>query len=188
MSLMVAISGPPSSGKTTSLERLKAEFGKRALFVPEVPRFLMKHMNLRPDFVDPVANARFQRSVFDTQRVLEDAAHKQKITDGAEIVITDRATVDIAVYMAEGADEFERVCGIPLHAEFERYRRMIYLAPVPPSLYVNDAERKESHDHALRLGEALHRVLAKHPDLKIVEGTDWDVRYSLIRQHILELL
>jgi len=142
----VVLTGGPGSGKTTLLEALAAAGHATS---PEAGRAIIR----RQQAIDGEALPWKDRALFAElmlDRELEAHARAES-ADGP--VFFDRGVPDVVGYLS--------LCGLPVPAHMERaaqdirYDRRVFIAPVWPEIFGQDAERKQDLDEARRTFDAM---------------------------------
>lgn len=142
----IVLTGGPGSGKTTLLEAL-ATAGHATS--PEAGRAIIR----RQQAIDGEALPWKDRALFAElmlDRELEAHARAES-ADGP--VFFDRGVPDVVGYLT--------LCGLPVPAHMERaaqdirYDRRVFIAPVWPEIFGQDAERKQDLDEARRTFDAM---------------------------------
>lgn len=142
----IVLTGGPGSGKTTLLEAL-ATAGHATS--PEAGRTIIR----RQQAIDGEALPWKDRALFAElmlDRELEAHARAES-ADGP--VFFDRGVPDLVGYLT--------LCGLPVPAHMERaaqdirYDRRVFIAPVWPEIFGQDAERKQDLDEARRTFDAM---------------------------------
>lgn len=142
----IVLTGGPGSGKTTLLEALAAAGHATS---PEAGRAIIR----RQQAIDGEALPWKDRTLFAElmlDRELEAHARAES-ADGP--VFFDRGVPDVVGYLS--------LCGLPVPAHMERaaqdirYERRVFIAPVWPEIFGQDAERKQDLDEARRTFDAM---------------------------------
>ena len=142
----IVLTGGPGSGKTTLLEALAAAGHATS---PEAGRAIIR----RQQAIDGEALPWKDRALFAElmlDRELEVHARAES-ADGP--VFFDRGVPDVVGYLS--------LCGLPVPAHMERaaqdirYDRRVFIAPVWPEIFGQDAERKQDLDEARRTFDAM---------------------------------
>lgn len=142
----IVLTGGPGSGKTTLLEALAAAGHATS---PEAGRATIR----RQQAIDGEALPWKDRALFAElmlDRELEAHARAES-ADGS--VFFDRGVPDVVGYLT--------LCGLPVPAHMERaaqdirYDRRVFIAPVWPEIFGQDAERKQDMDEARRTFDAM---------------------------------
>lgn len=142
----IVLTGGPGSGKTTLLEAL-ATAGHATS--PEAGRATIR----RQQAIDGEALPWKDRALFAElmlDRELEAHARAES-ADGS--VFFDRGVPDVVGYLS--------LCGLPVPAHMERaaqdirYDRRVFIAPVWPEIFGQDAEHKQDLDEARRTFDAM---------------------------------
>ncbi|MGX5636098.1 AAA family ATPase [Brevundimonas diminuta ATCC 11568] len=167
----IVLTGGPGSGKTTLLEAL-ATAGHATS--PEAGRAIIR----RQQAIDGEALPWKDRALFAElmlDRELEAHARAES-ADGP--VFFDRGVPDVVGYLT--------LCGLPVPAHMERaaqdirYDRRVFIAPVWPEIFGQDAERKQDLDEARRTFDAMAETyprfgyeLIELPRAPVVERLDF---------------
>ena len=142
----IVLTGGPGSGKTTLLEAL-ATAGHATS--PEAGRTIIR----RQQAIDGEALPWKDRALF-AELMLDRELEAHARTEGADgPVFFDRGVPDVVGYLT--------LCGLPVPAHMERaaqdirYDRRVFIAPVWPEIFGQDAERKQDLDEARRTFDAM---------------------------------
>ena len=142
----IVLTGGPGSGKTTLLEAL-ATAGHATS--PEAGRAVIR----RQQAIDGEALPWKDRTLF-AELMLDRELEAHARTEGADgPVFFDRGVPDVIGYLT--------LCGLPVPAHMERaaqdirYERRVFIAPVWPEIFGQDAERKQDLDEARRTFDAM---------------------------------
>ena len=142
----IVLTGGPGSGKTTLLEAL-ATAGHATS--PEAGRAIIR----RQQAIDGEALPWKDRALF-AELMLDRELEAHARTVGADgPVFFDRGVPDVVGYLT--------LCGLPVPAHMERaaqdirYDRRVFIAPVWPEIFGQDAERKQDLDEARRTFDAM---------------------------------
>lgn len=142
----IVLTGGPGSGKTTLLEAL-ATAGHATS--PEAGRAVIR----RQQAIDGEALPWKDRALF-AELMLDRELEAHARTEGADgPVFFDRGVPDVVGYLT--------LCGLPVPAHMERaaqdirYDRRVFIAPVWPEIFGQDAERKQDLDEARRTFDAM---------------------------------
>nr|WP_313039503.1 AAA family ATPase [Brevundimonas diminuta] len=142
----IVLTGGPGSGKTTLLEAL-ATAGHA--ISPEAGRAIIRRQQaINGEALPWKDRALFAELMLD--RELEAHARAES-ADGP--VFFDRGVPDVVGYLT--------LCGLPVPAHVERaaqdirYDRRVFIAPVWPEIFGQDAERKQDLDEARRTFDAM---------------------------------
>ncbi|MFB7882473.1 AAA family ATPase [Brevundimonas diminuta] len=142
----IVLTGGPGSGKTTLLEAL-ATAGHA--ISPEAGRAIIRRQQaINGEALPWKDRALFAELMLD--RELEAHARAES-ADGP--VFFDRGVPDVVGYLT--------LCGLPVPAHAERaaqdirYDRRVFIAPVWPEIFGQDAERKQDLDEARRTFDAM---------------------------------
>jgi len=167
----IVLTGGPGSGKTTLLEALAAAGHVTS---PEAGRAIIR----RQQAIDGEALPWKDRALFAElmlDRELEAHARAES-ADGP--VFFDRGVPDVVGYLT--------LCGLPVPAHMERaaqdirYDRRVFIAPVWPEIFGQDAERKQDLDEARRTFDAMAETyprfgyeLIELPQASVAERLDF---------------
>lgn len=142
----IVLTGGPGSGKTSLLEAL-ATTGHATS--PEAGRAIIR----RQQAIDGEALPWKDRALF-AELMLDRELEAHTGAEGAAgSVFFDRGVPDVVGYLT--------LCGLPVPAHVERaaqdirYDRRVFIAPVWPEIFGQDAERKQNLDEARRTFEAM---------------------------------
>ena len=142
----IVLTGGPGSGKTTLLEALAAAGHATS---PEAGRAIIR----RQQAIDGEALPWKDRALF-AELMLDRELEAHARTEGADgPVFFDRGVPDVIGYLT--------LCGLPVPAHMERaaqdirYDRRVFIAPVWPEIFGQDAERKQDLDEARRTFDAM---------------------------------
>ena len=142
----IVLTGGPGSGKTTLLEAL-ATAGHATS--PEAGRAIIR----RQQAIDGEALPWKDRALF-AELMLDRELEAHARTESADgPVFFDRGVPDVVGYLT--------LCGLPVPAHVERaaqdirYDRRVFIAPVWPEIFGQDAERKQDLDEARRTFDAM---------------------------------
>lgn len=142
----IVLTGGPGSGKTSLLEALSAAGHATS---PEAGRAIIR----RQQAIDGEALPWKDRALF-AELMLDRELEAHTGAEGAAgSVFFDRGVPDVVGYLT--------LCGLPVPAHVERaaqdirYDRRVFIAPVWPEIFGQDAERKQNLDEARRTFEAM---------------------------------
>lgn len=145
----IIVTGGPGSGKTSLIEALAAAGHATS---PEAGRAVIR----RQQAIDGQALPWRDRALFAElmlDRELEAHARAENATGP---VFFDRGVPDVVGYLA--------LCGLPVPPHVERaarevrYDRRVFIAPVWPEIFAQDAERRQDLDEAQRTFDAMAAV------------------------------
>ncbi|HIE29367.1 TPA: hypothetical protein EYP66_19015 [Candidatus Poribacteria bacterium] len=174
----IVLTGGPCAGKTTTLNKLRCEFGARIVVVPETATML-----LSSGFPVPGEDIRwslewqneFQSAIFSVQKSMENIYTLLAQEKGASLVICDRGLLDGAAYTQGGLKAFCRIHNVDLAAVLARYKAVIHLESLAvgrPELYskASNEKRMESLEEAQKLEFAIRMVWNKHPNYHLINS------------------
>lgn len=145
----IVLTGGPGSGKTTLLEALAAAGHATS---PEAGRAIIR----RQQTIEGEALPWKDRALF-AELMLDRELEAHARTESADRpVFFDRGVPDVVGYLT--------LCGLPVPAHMERaaqdirYDRRVFIAPVWPEIFGQDAERKQDLDEARRTFDAMAAV------------------------------
>lgn len=145
----VIVTGGPGSGKTTLIEALAA-MGRQVQ--PEAGRAVIR----RQQIIDGQALPWRDRALFAELMLDRDLEAHGMSAAAPEIVFHDRGLPDLIGYL--------ELCGMPSPDHFlkaareRRYARRVFIAPVWPEIFGQDAERRQDLEEARRTHEAMRDV------------------------------
>ncbi|MCZ4109342.1 AAA family ATPase [Brevundimonas diminuta] len=142
----IVLTGGPGSGKTTLLEAL-ATAGHATS--PEAGRAIIR----RQQAINGEALPWKDRALFAELMLDRELEAHARAEGAAGPVFFDRGVPDVVGYLT--------LCGLPVPAHVERaaqdirYDRRVFIAPVWPEIFGQDAERKQDLDEARRTFDAM---------------------------------
>lgn len=142
----IVLTGGPGSGKTTLLEALSAAGHATS---PEAGRAIIR----RQQAIDGAALPWKDRALFAELMLDRELGAHARAEGAAGPVFFDRGVPDVVGYLT--------LCGLPVPAHMERaaqdirYDRRVFIAPVWPEIFGQDAERKQDLNEARRTFEAM---------------------------------
>lgn len=159
MSKRIVITGGPSAGKTTLLQLLASEYGRRVNIAPEAASILFRGGLPRPITLEDRIHT--QRSIYALQRELE----AQALEKNPEApLFCDRGSLDGNAYWhSANIKEFCFAMGSSLDRELSRYHAVIHLetALEGKGYTINDV-RNESPQEARRLDMKIGETWSLH--------------------------
>lgn len=192
--LIIALSGGPSSGKSTSISRIKEEItmklGMNCLICPETATELIVN-GIIPGGRIPLDD--FQEIMLIKQLEKENLYIKvaeKFFGPDKTVMICDRGILDQLAYIEK--DEFDKILakhGMTLADVINRYDMVIHLvtAAKGTDCYTteNNAARKETAEEAIALDDRTLAGNTFHPHLKVVDNsTDFEQKI----QRVLEII
>jgi predicted ATPase len=142
----IVLTGGPGSGKTTLLKAL-AMAGHATS--PEAGRAIIR----RQQAIDGEALPWKDRALFAELMLDRELEAHARAEGAAGPFFFDRGVPDVVGYLT--------LCGLPVPAHMERaaqdirYDRRVFIAPVWPEIFGQDAERKQDLDEARRTFDAM---------------------------------
>lgn len=168
------LTGPPGSGKSAVIEKLKEE---EICCVDEYAREIISEQRS----INGKGLYDHDPELF-KELMLSRAIHDYKKSVDTEITIFDRGIPDILAY----TDCFNLIAGAELKAaEAYKYNPLVFFAPSWKEIYTNDQERQISFEEAKLFGDNLIKIYAKlgYELLALPNGTI-EERVSLIKNHL----
>ena len=171
---IVAITGGPCAGKTSSMEALRAHLeacGIQAVFVPEAATDLILE-GVAPWTCESMLE--FQTAVIARQLVRESEAITEARRRGADFVVCDRGICDSRAYLSR--EDYAcalAVNGISEEEALARYDVVFHLDSIAkdfPNAYTqgNNAARFENAEEAVLADGRTRRAWEKHTRLRII--------------------
>lgn len=174
----IVITGGPCSGKSSTIEAIKAEFGNQIVIVPEAATILLsngfpvpgKDVEWSLEWQDA-----FQAAVVKLQQSMERSHKLIAKNRNAKLLICDRGIMDGAAYTPGGTKEFALRYAVDEKTAISNYLAVIHLeslAIAQPHLYGqgNNPNRFESLEEAQSLEQRTRDSWSKHPNQIILEN------------------
>ncbi|WP_292035112.1 MULTISPECIES: AAA family ATPase [unclassified Brevundimonas] len=145
----IVVTGGPGSGKTSLIEALAAAGHATS---PEAGRAVIR----RQQAIDGQALPWRDRALFAELMLDRELEAHARAEDATDQVFFDRGVPDVVGYLA--------LCGLPVPPHVERaarevrYDRRVFIAPVWPEIFAQDAERRQDLDEAQRTFDAMAAV------------------------------
>lgn len=162
----IVFTGGPSGGKTSIIEILQRDFGRRVAVVPEAATIL--YLGGFPRLSHPEARRCVQRAVYFVQRELE---AQTAATARAEVLLCDRGTMDGPAYWPGDGSGFWKAVATTPGREAARYDLAFHLRTPQGSGYRLAGTRNETPRQALRIDARIERAWAGHPRRFVIENT-----------------
>lgn len=183
---VVVLTGAPCSGKSTTIEHLK-HARPNIQTQPELASLLIHSCGFTPKREDCVGL--FEKTLYSWQIATEDFSKTIARLDRRDALIFDRGCLDPAAFLPGGADQFFRLVRTNESRVYNRYDRVIQLAPVSEALYAdkcrNNPARVHSFEEALESDQKLTAVWSNHPGYVYVpDALTWDEKLALIMAEI----
>ena len=168
----VVLTGGPCAGKTTTLNKLRCQFGARIVIVPESATILLSSGFPVPgeDIKwSPEWKTEFQAAIFSVQKSMENVYTLLAQEKGASLVICDRGLLDGAAYTQGGLKAFCQIHNVDLATILARYEAVIHLESLAvsrPELYgkTSNEKRMESLEEARKIEFAIRMIWSNHPN------------------------
>ncbi|WP_133770562.1 AAA family ATPase [Enterovirga rhinocerotis] len=170
-SRFVVLTGGPGSGKTTLIDRLAA---RGHVTMPEAGRAIIRDQMAIGGQALPWAD----RALFAEAMLAFEMRSHRAAEDLAGPVLFDRGVPDVIGYL--------RLCGLPVPPHMEeaarrfRYGQPVFVAPPWREIFVQDGERRQDFDEAVRTFEAMLKVyrdcgydLVELPCASVAERADF---------------
>jgi predicted ATPase len=165
----IVLTGGPGAGKTAILEIVRKAFCEHVAIVPESASILFRGGFPRERSDD--AECAAQRAIFHVQIELE-RLYASKASQGVELVLCDRGTVDSLAYWPRSADEFWKDLGTTAREQLARYDVVIHLEPPTDGHgYHRDAVRIESAKESAAIDARIVAAWSAHPRRYSVPST-----------------
>lgn len=179
----IVLTGGPCAGKTTTNERIEEFFTKMGFVVFTLPEAATLFIKAGANFLTHDRNLYFEihKSMMTFLLQMEDSF--RQIAEAYEkpaLIVNDRGAMDLSAYMTpEDWHRLLREVGQTEEALLNRYRAVFHLctsakgAPNSYTLSNNSARMEETLAEAVSVDDNLIRAWQKHPDLHIVESTEF---------------
>lgn len=171
----VALTGGPSSGKTSVIESIKERFQNKykVIIVDETASYLI-NMGIKPFGEDAVNILDFQKYIFKLQLAKEDSIIEasNSLHNRDILIVFDRGLLDNQAYITQ--EEFKYILHdlSPQYSVSDIYDRYDLVLNLVSSkdFYTteNNPARSESSDQAIELGKKTLQAWLGHNNLKIV--------------------
>ncbi|MNM94410.1 hypothetical protein D3C81_1068130 [compost metagenome] len=145
----IVVTGGPGSGKTSLIEALAAAGHATS---PEAGRAVIR----RQQAIDGQALPWRDRGLFAELMLDHELEAHARAETATGAVFFDRGVPDVVGYLT--------LCALPVPAHVERagrdarYDRPVFIAPVWPEIFAQDAERRQDLDEAQRTFDAMTEV------------------------------
>lgn len=171
--LTIALTGGSAAGKTVLLKMIEERLGERVCIVPELASEVLAARNCEMPNMNPSTRREVQREIYNLQirREQETLASASRL---AQLLVTDRGTIDGAAYWPEGPEAFWKATGTNHSAELSRYHAAVWLESCAAvGLYAGSASnpiRKEDANASIAMGNRILTLWRPHPRLSIVRA------------------
>lgn len=170
------ITGGPGAGKSTLLQALQQ---KDYPVSEEVSRSLIIEESRKKSHCLPWLNL----ECFAQKALIRMIQHYERASPAADPTFFDRGIPDIVAYL--------RVANLPVHSRYQQallrhpYNPLVFVAPPWPEIYINDSERWQSFEEAVRLHHALKETYhALHYTLLELPRASVAQRVQFIESHL----
>lgn len=177
----VVFTGGPSGGKSSVIEILQRNFGRKVAAVPEAATILYGGGFPRTPGHESMRH--IQRAIYYVVRELEDMTAS---AGDAPVMLCDRGTLDGMAYWPQDGQGFLESLGTTMERELGRYDMVLHLrSPGAAASYKLSGTRIESHKQALELDKKIELAWQAHPKCFIVnEEPNFIVKVN----HVIEIL
>jgi len=172
----IVLTGGPSSGKTTVLERINKVYtslGYNVIIIEETATYLIEK-GIKPFGENKVKMIDFQELVMRFQLAKEQVVDKavQMMENNKIIIVYDRGTIDNSAYVndEEFKEVLSRINGVGNFYELMNKYDLIINLVGSTEYYTteNNKARSEQAEEAIKLGEKTLKSWLGHPKIKIV--------------------
>ena len=179
----IVLTGGPCAGKTTTNERIEEFFTKMGYAVFTLPEAATLFIKAGANFLTQDRNLYFEihKSMMTFLLQMEESFRQiAEATGKPSLIINDRGAMDISAYME--LPDWRRLLQEVGQTEEEllaRYKAVFHLctsakgAPHSYTLSNNSARMEETLAEAISVDDNLIHAWDKHPDLHIVESTEF---------------
>lgn len=182
--MKIAITGGPSGGKTTLIETLTKNLGKRISVVPEAATILYKGGFPRKKSVQSIQ--RTQVAIYHTQEQLEEIILSE---NSASFVICDRGSLDGLAYWPGDSNAYLDRLNTTAQREAARYDWVIHLDTASRDYYDGDSIiRTETHAEAMILNQRILQAWSVHPQRVIIPHHDDFLHKMSICVNIIKMI
>ena len=163
----IVFTGGPSGGKTSIIEILQRDLGKRVATVPEAATILYE--GGFPRLATPGGKRCVQRAVYYVQGELESLFQQ---SHRVMALLCDRGALDGPAYWPEGKPGFLSAVGTSFRKEAARYDVVFHLRTPRKTGYKQGGTRIEAQAEALRLDRRIEAAWSGHSHRYVIEDTD----------------
>lgn len=157
--IKIAVTGGPSGGKTTLIEALQKELGKKVSVVPETASILYRGGFPRIKSRHGLIHA--QKAIYYTQRELEDLIYFEH---QPRLLVCDRGSMDALAYWPEDPQSFFNLISSNADKEYARYDWVVHLDTASNGDYdTHNPIRTESFAEAQALNQRILDAWGRHP-------------------------
>jgi hypothetical protein len=167
----IVITGAPSSGKSTTIDRLSTVLGNQATIVPESAVVLLSGGFPPPAHNDLEQINVFQQAIIQVQRGLELIFAKQN--PNATVTIYDRGILDGAGFWPPGPEDYCEKFQIDIAQEYLKYNTVLFFE-LPEEKYYGGITPLRFHNYAqsVESEQRLKQVWTKHPHFILIKATE----------------
>ncbi len=196
--LIIALTGGPCGGKTTSIQTIEEEFkekGYHVIIVPEAATILI-NSGIRPFGKNALPMDLFQKYVMATQLFLEEQARRAaEEIEAPTIIVCDRGLLDDKAYVSEETyKELIKELNVTQFELLNRYDLVIHLttaADGKEEYYTtsNNGARTETAEEARQKDKRTLEAWLGHDNLKIIgNDVDFDTKIANVIREIYQML
>jgi len=108
----------------------------------------------------------------------------------AKLMVCDRGSLDGAIYWPYGPEDFLKVMGTTVEAEYQQYYAVIHMSPPREAKYYqNTAVRTENLERALQIDADILKLWAGHKrHIVIPESNDYVKKALIVRNVIKKII
>lgn len=190
---LIVLTGGPCSGKSAVIEILERCF-RHIGCIPELATIVINQGRIEPG-ESREGRRRFQKLVYRTQRIFEEASLEIAEAEGKAALVCDRGKVDGAAYVDGGVTEYEELLRTSVEREYTDYDLVICLDTAPQDVFErewekNPARYEKDYQEAVKTGRRIREVWQNHPRFVFVPNGPggWDEKARVALDAILALL
>jgi hypothetical protein len=167
---VIVLTGAPSTGKSTTMERVSLILGHDAVIVPESAVVLLSGGFPAPDHHDMEQITAFQKAVIQVHTGLEIVFANQH--PDSNLTIFDRGILDGGGFWPPGPEDYLKKFNIDVAHEFIKYNTVLFFE-LPGEEFYGGLNRLRFHNYAqsLESEKKLKQIWNKHPHFIEINAT-----------------
>jgi predicted ATPase len=168
---VIVFTGAPSSGKSTTMDRLANILGNSAVIVPESAIVLLSGGFPAPAHNDMEQIRVFQEAIIQVHTGMEIVFAKQN--PNTNLTIFDRGILDGAGFWPPGLEDYLEKFKIDIANEYIKYNYVLFFE-LPSEKFFGGVNRLRFHNYAqsLESEKKLKQIWDKHPNFIGIKATE----------------